>query len=101
MERRELLKLVALTALSPKVNVLQAAAACHMDAAPSETTPGPIQIAILQRRREPPSCRLMEMVIPADSHSRERTRPKPTSSPTSWWRPVMLPSRSDGKTGSA
>jgi len=55
MERRELLKLVALTALSPKVNVLQAAAACHMDAAPSETTPGPIQIAILQRRREPPS----------------------------------------------
>ena len=55
MERRELLKLVALTALSPKVNVLQAAPACHMDAAPSETTPGPIQIAILQRRREPPS----------------------------------------------
>jgi len=43
----------------------------------------------------------MEMIIPADSHSRERTRPKPTSSPTSWWRPVMIPSRSDGKTGSA
>ncbi len=36
MERRELLKLVALTALSPKVNVLQAAAACHMDAAPAK-----------------------------------------------------------------
>jgi len=35
MERRELLKLVALTALSPKVNVLQAAVACHMDAAPA------------------------------------------------------------------
>jgi len=36
MERRELLKLVALTALSPKVNVLQAAAACHVDAASSK-----------------------------------------------------------------
>jgi len=36
MERRKLLKLVALTALSPKVDVLQAAAACHVDAAPAK-----------------------------------------------------------------
>jgi len=100
MERRELLKLVALTALSPKVNVLQAAAACHMDAAPAKPHLAQYKLQFFSEDESRLLDRLMEMVIPADSHSRERTRPKPTSSPTSWWRPVMIPSRSNGKTGS-
>ena len=53
MERRELLKLVALTALSPKVNVLQAAVACHMDAAPAKP-----HLAHYPRGRKVPSFRV-------------------------------------------
>ena len=69
MERRELLKLVALTALSPKVNVLQAAAACHMDASPAKPDPAQYKLQFFSEDEGRLLDRLMEMIIPADSHS--------------------------------
>lgn len=69
MERRELLKLVALTALSPKVNVLQAAAACHMDASPAKPDPAQYILQFFSEDEGRLLDRLMEMIIPADSHS--------------------------------
>jgi len=68
MERRELLKLVALTALSPKVNVLQAAAACHVDAVP-KPDPAQYKLHFFSEDESLLLDRLMEMIIPADSHS--------------------------------
>ena len=69
MERRELLKLVALTALSPKVNALQAAAACHMEAASAGPHPTPYKLQFFSEDESRLLDRLMEMIIPADSHS--------------------------------
>jgi hypothetical protein len=69
MERRELLKLVALTALSPKVNVLQAAAACHVDAAPARPDLAQYKLQFFSEDESGLLDRLMEMIIPADSHS--------------------------------
>jgi hypothetical protein len=69
MERRELLKLVALTALSPKMNVLQAAAACHMDAAPAKPDSAQYKLQFFSEDESRLLDRLMEMIIPADSHS--------------------------------
>ena len=69
MERRELLKLVALTALSPKVNALQAAAACHMDAAPARPELTQYKLQFFSEDESRLLDRLMEMIIPADSHS--------------------------------
>ena len=69
MERRELLKLVALTALSPKVNVLQAAAACHMDASPAKPDPAQYILQFFSEDEGRLLDRLMEIIIPADSHS--------------------------------
>jgi hypothetical protein len=69
MERRELLKLVALTALSPKVNVLQGGAACHMDAAPAKPDPAQYKLQFFSEDESRLLDRLMEMIIPADSHS--------------------------------
>ncbi len=68
MERRELLKLVALTALSPKLNVLQAAA-CHMDAAPAKPDQPQYKLQFFSEDESRLLDRLMEMIIPADSHS--------------------------------
>jgi hypothetical protein len=69
MERRELLKLVALTALSPKVNVFQAAGACHMDAAPAKPDLAQYKLQFFSEDESRLLDQLMEMIIPADSHS--------------------------------
>jgi hypothetical protein len=69
MERRELLKLVALTALSPKVNLLQTAAACPMDAAPAKPDLPQYKLQFFSEDESRLLDRLMEMIIPADSHS--------------------------------
>jgi hypothetical protein len=69
MERRELLKLVALTALSPKVNLLQAAAACQMDAAPAKPHLAQYKLQFFSEDESRLLDQLMEMIIPADSHS--------------------------------
>jgi len=69
MERRDLLKLVALTALSPKVNALQAAAACHMEAASAKPQPAQLKLQFFSEEESRLLDRLMEMIIPADSHS--------------------------------
>ena len=68
MERRELLKLVALTALSPKVNALQAAA-CQMDAVPAKPDPAQYKLQFFSEDESRLLDQLMEMIIPADSHS--------------------------------
>jgi hypothetical protein len=69
MERREVLKLVALAALSPKVNVLRAAAACPMDAAPAKPHPAQYKLQFFSEDEIRLLDRLMEMIIPTDSHS--------------------------------
>lgn len=69
MERRELLKLVALAALSPKVNVLQAVAACQMDADPAKPHPAQYKLQFFNEDESRLLDQLMEMIIPADSHS--------------------------------
>ena len=46
MERRALLKMVALTALSQKLNALPGAAMSHMQAAPSGADSGCVHVAV-------------------------------------------------------
>jgi hypothetical protein len=101
MERREWLKLVALTALSPKVNVFQAAAACHMDAAPAKPHLAQYKLQFFSEDESRLLDRLMEMIIPADSHSpgAHACQNQPGRRPHGR-RPVMIPSRSNGKTRS-
>jgi hypothetical protein len=68
MERRTVLKIVALTALSQKLNALPGAAMNHMQAAPAP----PTAAYALQFFTEEESLlldQLMEMIIPADDHS--------------------------------
>jgi Gluconate 2-dehydrogenase subunit 3 len=68
MERRTVLKIVALTALSQKLNALPGAAMSHMQAAPASSTAA----YTLQFFSEEDSLlldQLMEMIIPADDHS--------------------------------
>ncbi len=68
MERRAVLKIVALTALSQKLNALPGAAMSHMQAAPA----APAAAYTLQFFTEEESRlldQLMEMIIPADEHS--------------------------------
>ena len=49
MERRALLKIVALTALSQKLNALPGAAMSRMQAAPAAPTADGVHVAILHR----------------------------------------------------
>jgi hypothetical protein len=65
MERRAVLKIVALTALSHKLNALPGAAMSHMQAAPA--TPYTLQFFSEDESRL--LDQLMEMIIPADDHS--------------------------------
>jgi Gluconate 2-dehydrogenase subunit 3 len=68
MERRTVLKIVALTALSQKLNALPGAAMNHMQAVPAP----PAAAYTLQFFTEEESRlldQLMEMIIPADDHS--------------------------------
>jgi Gluconate 2-dehydrogenase subunit 3 len=67
MERRAVLKIVALTALSHKLNALPGAAMSHMQAAPAVPTAYSLQFFSEEESRL--LDQLMEMIIPADDHS--------------------------------
>ena len=65
MERRAVLKIVALTALSHRLNALPGAAMSHMQAVP--TVPHTLQF--FSEEESVLLDQLMEMIIPADDHS--------------------------------
>lgn len=67
MERRAVLKIVAFTALSQKLNALPGAAMNHMQAAPLPTAAYTLRFFSEEQSRL--LDQLMEMVIPADDHS--------------------------------
>ncbi len=67
MERRAVLKIVALTALSQKLNVLPCAAMVHMQAAPA--VPAAYSLQFFSEEESRLLDQLMEMIIPADDHS--------------------------------
>jgi hypothetical protein len=67
MERRAVLKIVALTALSHKLNALPGAAMSHMQASPAVPTAYSLQFFSEEESRL--LDQLMEMIIPADDHS--------------------------------
>jgi hypothetical protein len=69
MERRALLKIVALTALSQKLNALPGAAMSHMQAAPAAPTAAPYTLQFFTGEESHLLDQLMEMIIPADDHS--------------------------------
>jgi Gluconate 2-dehydrogenase subunit 3 len=68
MERRAVLKIVALAALSQKLNALPGAAMSHMQADP--TAPAtPYTLQFFTEEESHLLDQLMEMIIPADDHS--------------------------------
>jgi Gluconate 2-dehydrogenase subunit 3 len=69
MERRAVLKLVALTALSQKLNALPGAAMGHMQAAPAAPTATTYTLQFFSEEESRLLDQLMEMIIPADDHS--------------------------------
>jgi gluconate 2-dehydrogenase gamma chain len=70
MERREVLKLVALAALSSKLNALEgAAAACSMNSDTGAPSPGEYKLQFFTEDENKLVDQLMEMIIPVDSHS--------------------------------
>jgi Gluconate 2-dehydrogenase subunit 3 len=69
MERRALLKIVALTALSQKLNALPGAAMSHMQAAPAASTATAYTLQFFAEEESHLLDQLMEMIIPADDHS--------------------------------
>jgi hypothetical protein len=69
MERRAVLKIVALTALSPKVNALQAIAACDMKSASATSSAPEYKLQFFSENESRLLDQLMEMIIPADNHS--------------------------------
>ena len=68
MERRAVLKIVALTALSHKLNALPCAAMSHMQAAPAAPAV-PYTLQFFNEEESVLLDQLMEMIIPADDHS--------------------------------
>jgi hypothetical protein len=69
MERRAVLKIVALTALSQKLNALPGAAMSHMQAAPAVPTATAYTLQFFSEEESGLLDQLMEMIIPADDHS--------------------------------
>ena len=69
MERRALLKIVALTALSQKLNALPGAAMSHMQAVPAAQTATSYTLQFFTEEESHLLDQLMEMIIPADDHS--------------------------------
>jgi Gluconate 2-dehydrogenase subunit 3 len=69
MERRALLKIVALTALSQKLNALPGAAMSHMQAAPAAPTLTAYTLQFFTEEESRLLDQLMEVIIPADDHS--------------------------------
>jgi hypothetical protein len=67
MERREVLKIVALTVLSPKMNALQAA--CDMKAASATSSAAEYKLRFFSENESGLLDQVMEMIIPADDHS--------------------------------
>ena len=66
MERRAVLKIVAFTALSQKLNALPCAAMGHMEAAPAAPA---YTLQFFSEEESGLLDQLMEMIIPADEHS--------------------------------
>jgi hypothetical protein len=69
MERRALLKIVALTALSQKLNALPGAAMSHMQAGPATPIANAYTLQFFTADESRLLDQLMEMIIPADDHS--------------------------------
>jgi hypothetical protein len=69
MERRAVLKIVALTALSQKLNALPGAAMSHMQATPTSPTATAYTLQFFSEEESRLLDQLMEMIIPADDHS--------------------------------
>jgi Gluconate 2-dehydrogenase subunit 3 len=69
MERRAVLKIVALTALSQKLNALPGAAMNHMQAAPATPAATAYTLRFFSEEESRLLDQLMEMIIPADDHS--------------------------------
>jgi hypothetical protein len=69
MERRAVLKIVALTALSQKLNALPGAAMSHMQAAPAAPAATAYTLQFFSEEESGLLDQLMEMIIPADDHS--------------------------------
>jgi hypothetical protein len=69
MERRAVLKIVALTALSQKLNALPGAAMSHMQAAPAAPTATAYTLQFFTEEESRLLEQLMEMIVPADDHS--------------------------------
>jgi Gluconate 2-dehydrogenase subunit 3 len=69
MERRALLKLVALTAISQKLNALPGAAMHHMQAPTAAPTATAYTLQFFTEEESRLLDQLMEMIIPADDHS--------------------------------
>jgi hypothetical protein len=68
MERRELIKIFAITALSPKLNALQTAV-CHMEAAAKTSNAPEYKLQLFSQDESRVLDQLMEMIVPADNHS--------------------------------
>jgi Gluconate 2-dehydrogenase subunit 3 len=69
MERRAVLKIVALTALSQKLNALPGAAMNHMQAPQEATSVTPYTLKFFTDDESRLLDQLMELIIPADDHS--------------------------------
>jgi len=69
MERRTVLKIVAFTALSQKLNALPGAAMDPMQAAPVAPTATAYTLQFFSEEESRLLDQLMEMIIPADDHS--------------------------------
>ena len=69
MERRAVLKIVALTALSQKLNALPGAAMNHMQAPHEATSVTPYTLQFFTDDESRLLDQLMELIIPADDHS--------------------------------
>jgi hypothetical protein len=90
MERRALLKIVALTALSQKLNALPGAAMSHMQAAPAAPIPAAYTLQFFTEEESDLLDQLMEMIIPADDHS-----PGAHEAQTSLFADLMVTTSSD------
>jgi hypothetical protein len=69
MERRAVLKIVALTALSQKLNALPCAGMGHMEAAPTAPAATAYTLQFFSEDESRLLDQLMELIIPADDHS--------------------------------
>ena len=69
MERRAVLKIVALTALSQKLNGLPCASMGHMEATQAASTAPAYTLQFFSEEDSRLLDQLMEMIIPADDHS--------------------------------